>query len=243
MEEAQNVFQRAAAKPTLQADRQNRFALNDEQRTAEREKRQKEDLKARIERNKTQRSSWVGDGRKQTSAVGSTTLDRTTAELKRASDVSREELRHPKVEPQAELLTPTTFAAIVLQWERNHPEYASTPFNDENMSRALTEALAKGCAFSYEALDDVYAYLRANNFIEPKAGPRKRGEFVLRSAPREYPKFVTDAARDAEKQAQRDAATVQDAENVEAARSMSFTELAKIVRSGFKNLHRAPEVF
>lgn len=239
--EAQNAFQRARAKVnTAPVDDKprNRFDRLTSQRIDLAKEAHEADVKARIERNAEQKTVWQGPGRKQRSAVGSTTLNTDLQHLKQASDASREAERAPKVEQPAykgQPLTETTLAAVVLQWQKMNPQYADTKFNGENFNRALQEYLKRGGLFSYEALDNIYAYLHDGGFLET-TGLRSRGDFATRSAAQEYPIYVSDEEHAAE--AQR-VAEVREKTDEEQARSMSFSELQKAVRAGFKDTRPA----
>lgn len=240
-QEAVNVFERAKAKPALQADRQNRFERHDAAHAEQKKAAHEADVSRRVARNAEQRRSWVGDGRKQNSAVGSTTLNADLAELKRASDASRAAAKNPQPAPQAQW-TLATMTAVIDSWIMAHPELYDSPHNRKTLRNALAWETNRTNSFSYELLDEVYAFLLANNYVEQKPGPRKRGFFISAPAPREYPEFVSDGERQAEEQAAAETAQAQEATNTDAARSMPFAELAKLVQSSFKNIEHAHEV-
>lgn len=234
MQEAQNVFQRAKARPSLAEDRTNRFERHDAARTEQKKVEHEADVSRRVARNAEQRRSWVGDGRKQNSAVGSTTLNSDLVELKRASDASREAARQP-LAPTQPALTLQTVEAVIAQFEQHHPDYYSSRFNDTNFWNAIAAMLHQGHAFSYEVCVEVYKQLKANNFLESKPGPRKRGEFVLRSAPQVYyPHHVAEREREELAQDQEETRRANDAADGERAKSMPFEQLRRLAQATFK---------
>ena len=138
-------------------------------------------------------------------------------------------------------MSDTDAAAIVLTWQWSNPQYFDSPFNGENFNRCLTKRLWHDHQrFSYALLDSVYTELSSGGYLE-KQGPRKRGEFVGGSGPREYPVYATPQQTAAQELHRVEVAQAQEATDRDAAQNMSFSELQKAVRAGF-NLSRAHEV-
>jgi hypothetical protein len=122
--------------------------------------------------------------------------------------------------------------ALFAGWMAVRKQFYPTPFNVENMTRALGSVIAQsGDAVSVALLDEVFTFLNANNYLEKAI--RRRGE----PAALLYPEYNSPVA-----------ATVAPIGtphrvNVPAeitlpegqdAKTMPFDELKKLVRAGYK---------
>jgi hypothetical protein len=226
MNDTQNPFERAKIRTTLADDRKTRFDRNDAARAKRLSDTTERD--ARVKRNAQQRSAWSGDARAGGTRTMSVLLDPATAKLKTAADAER------KVQPVAPPVLPSgmTIAAIILEWERNNPNYHRSEFNAENMKNFLLTNIAAGTLdWSYEALDATYQWLRENNYLEDAPRPRKRGEFATTSAPKIYAPFLSGEARAAEGDRQRIEQARLIEKDVERALSVPFDQLQKQVRA------------
>jgi hypothetical protein len=233
--DSQNAFQRAAAQPTLVDDRKNRFQRHTENVAARRADTSQHDQ--RVTTRENQRANWVGDNRdggvKTTSGIA---LDPKTAELKAASDASRKLV--PAAAPQV-MPSEATILAISEHWAAKHPEFYPSALNLASMRAFVRKNFDQGIPFGTELLDAGLKYLWENNHLErsPNARPRKRGEIVNSGAP--IP-FIYDTPEEQQSRAEfaQLFAKQTEAEEAERAKSMSFDELQREVKSGRKTLTR-----
>jgi len=232
-DERQNVFERRAARSTLAEDRKNRFTRHQEV-VATRLNTQA--LPDRIARNDAQRSSWAGDGRagNVSTTSGVTTLDPETARLKQLSDASRQKAQAVPYAP-----TPQDLTAFTLRFLELHPDFYESVWNSEAMKNCLLAHIANGTlAWGVEAYERAYEELKQGGYLETAPRPRKRGEFVSRSAPRVYPAFVSRAEAAAEQEHRLAEVTRRVATGQEYARSLDFATLQKQVRGSLTNYGR-----
>ena len=168
------------------------------------------------------------------------TLDKTTAELKAASDADRAARRGTS----AAAISPSAREdadAIWQTWLRKHDFYV-TEFNLTNFVNWICTQEALGAIFSVALLDAGARWLKENNYFEapPPTEPRKRGDMShTLPPPHVYPHFVSDEEQ-AEHDADRAAAIAEhnEAERQEAL-NMNFNNLKALVRAGFKpNPHK-----
>jgi hypothetical protein len=113
---------------------------------------------------------------------------------------------------------------VVSQKGRFYP----SPFNMENMSRALGSVIAQSDrVMSVELLDEVFEYLKTHNYLE--SAIRRRGEpMALR-----YPEYVPPVAPAGARVPVHVPAEPTLPEGQDA-RTMPLDELAKLVRAGYK---------
>jgi hypothetical protein len=235
MEELMNRFDRAAqaranVKPTLADDQKNKFQRHTEVVTAQRANTSAHhahvsDLAAR-------RSAWVGDGREGgVKTVSGVALDSKTAALKSASDASRKAV--PAVAPQR--LSQATVEAITSQWVADHPDFYASEFNNTSMKNfAMLNVIENNIPFSIELLNAGFDFLWTHNHLERRPGvPRKRGDVVSAAAP---VLFTYDSPEEIEARTEFHNlfAQAEDAAAGERAKSLSFDELQKEVKSGRK---------
>jgi hypothetical protein len=229
MKEQQNVFQRAQARHTLADDRKTRFDRNDEVRTKRLADTTQRD--ARVKRNEARRATWSGDSRDGGTRTTSVVLDPETARLKSVAEADR---HSAPPAPQAPT-SPMTIAAIILEWERQNPDYYRSVFNAENMKNFLLTNIAAGTlGWSYEALDRSFTWLHANDYLEEAPRPRKRGDFAMISAPKIYPSFRSDAERAAADDRRRIEQARLIEKDVERALALPFDQLQQQVRGSLK---------
>ena len=122
--------------------------------------------------------------------------------------------------------------ALFEGWMAVRKQFCPSPFNVENMIRALGSVVAQsGDAVSVALLDEVFTFLNANNYLEKAI--RRRGE----PAARLYPEYVppveaTVAPVGAPHRVNAPVApTLPEGQD---ARTMPLDELAKLVRAGYK---------
>ena len=122
---------------------------------------------------------------------------------------------------------PASLRALVEGWMAVRKQFYPTPFNIENLSRALTSVMLQGDEpLSVALLDEVFEFLSANNYLEPAI--RRRGQ----PSARLYPEYVTAAVTPAG--APRPTVTPVTLPEGQDARTMPFEELKRLVRSGYK---------
>jgi hypothetical protein len=129
---------------------------------------------------------------------------------------------------------PASIRALFAGWmEARKGQFYPTPFNMENMIRALGSVIAQsGDAASVALLDEVFTFLNANNYLEKAI--RRRGE----PAALLYPEYVPPVAAHVAPVGTRIPVHVPAAEIIlpegQDAKTMPFDELKKLVRAGYK---------
>jgi hypothetical protein len=208
-------------------DSQNRFSRRNASRASI--------LRKDTEQAVTRRQEVVAkhEARSARPRVGSMLLDELTAQAKRAAEQVIESRRSEgPTAPQQ--LSPASIAAITKQWMQQHPEFYNSEFNAASMTAFVRKNVDSGVLFGMEIFDAGFVWLSENNHLERAPSiTRKRGEVVSAAAPTIF-EYEPREERQAREQFGRDVAlSIQDSE-ANRAKSMSFEELAREVKSGRK---------
>ena len=122
--------------------------------------------------------------------------------------------------------------ALFEGWMAVRKQFYPSPFNMENMSRALTSVMLQGDEpMSVKMCDDVFTFLSTNNYLEKAI--RRRGE----PAALLYPEYIPPVETNVTPVGLPRRASVPDEPILPAgqnAKTMPFEELKKLVRAGYK---------
>jgi hypothetical protein len=128
---------------------------------------------------------------------------------------------------------PASIRALFAGWmEARKGQFYPTPFNMENMIRALGSVIAQsGDAASVALLDEVFTFLNANNYLEKAI--RRRGEPAALLYPEYVPPVAAIVAPVGAPHRVNTPAEITLPEGQDA-KTMPFDELKKLVRAGYK---------
>jgi hypothetical protein len=122
--------------------------------------------------------------------------------------------------------------ALFEGWMASRKQFYPTPFNVENMTRAMGSVIAQsGDAVSVALLDEVFTFLNANNYLEKAI--RRRGEPAALLYP-EYNSPVAAAIAPVGAPHRVNVPAEIALPEGQDAKTMPFDELKKLVRAGYK---------
>lgn len=173
----------------------------------------------------------VGQNRHTTSHVP---LDAETEAARKAYHADRGNPAEQPQTPQTVQLDQRTYEAVILQWISTHSDsYYDSNWNFEQLTNCLSDHIQRGEPFTIALLDVVRAELFEGNHLEPKPGPRTRGDFARRSAPTPYERQILTPA---EKQELADRQQSAEQSELQAAKHMPLEQLQRNVRRGFRDM-------
>jgi hypothetical protein len=234
--ETENAFDRAKAQPAQRDDRKNKFQRHQE--VVDGQRRDTTAHENRVKKLADDNARWTKKSFQPT-AAGGTPLPDDLAKLKTTSDADRAARRNPAV-VAAPFIAPTvqTITAIVNGWKTqttNGLSYFDSAFNHRNMTLRIRDQFDIGALpqWSVEALDEAFAFLLANNYLET---PFRTGTVHPRgqSAPKRYPYVMPEQAAE-ESERNRDEDFARTTAEIERALSLPFEQLRREARQGFKS--------